>query len=43
MEYNFHFNKNKWSVSIEPTYQNYKTEKTTNVSNVSVIFGYSVF
>lgn len=29
------FNKNKWAIAIEPTYQNFKTEKTTNVNNVS--------
>ena len=29
------FNKNKWSIIIEPTYQNFKAEKTSNVNNVS--------
>lgn len=29
------FNKNKWAIAIEPTYQNFKAEKTTNVNNVS--------
>ncbi|MFK5878829.1 MAG: tRNA modification GTPase [Flavobacteriaceae bacterium] len=29
------FNKNKWAISIEPTYQNFKANKTTDVSNVS--------
>ena len=33
-EYIFPFNKNKWSVFIEPTYQNYKAEQTTDVKNV---------
>ncbi|TXF77506.1 outer membrane beta-barrel protein [Chryseobacterium sp.] len=30
-EYILPFNKNKWSVIIEPTYQSYKSEKTTDV------------
>ncbi len=34
-EYILPFNKNKWSISIEPTYQSFKSEKTTNVSDVS--------
>ncbi len=34
-EYILPFNKNKWAIAIEPTYQNFKTEKTTNVNNVS--------
>lgn len=29
------FNKNKWAVAIEPTYQSFKSEKKTNVNNVS--------
>lgn len=29
------FNKNKWSVLIEPTYQYYKSEKTIDADNVS--------
>lgn len=29
------FNKNKWATVIEPTYQNFKSEKITNVNNVS--------
>ena len=29
------FNKNKWAIAIEPTYQSFKSEKTTNESNVS--------
>lgn len=29
------FNKNKWAILIEPTLQNFKSEKTTNSSNVS--------
>jgi hypothetical protein len=29
------FNKNKWSIIIEPTYQYYKSEKKTETSNVS--------
>jgi hypothetical protein len=28
-------NKNKWAIAIEPTYQSYKAEKTTNVNDVS--------
>ena len=31
-EYIFPFNKNKWSLIMEPTYQSYKSEKTTNVN-----------
>lgn len=34
-EYVFPFNKNKWSIIIEPTYQSYKAEKTTDVNNLS--------
>lgn len=29
------FNKNKWSVAFEPTYQNFKSDKTTSDTNVS--------
>ena len=29
------FNKNKWAIAIEPTYQSFKSEKTTNVNYVS--------
>ncbi|MDO9261015.1 MAG: porin family protein [Flavobacteriaceae bacterium] len=29
------FNKNKWSIMIEPTYQNFKVEKTADVNYVS--------
>ncbi|KJD31329.1 tRNA modification GTPase [Tamlana sedimentorum] len=29
------FNKNKWAIGIEPTYQSYKSEKTTSSSNFS--------
>ena len=29
------FNKNKWAIAIEPTYQSFKSEKKTNVNNVS--------
>lgn len=29
------FNKNKWAIAIETTYQSFKSEKTTNVNNVS--------
>ena len=35
-EYILPFNKNKWSVSVEPTFQSFKSESTTsNVPNVS--------
>ena len=34
-EFIFPFNKNKWAIAIEPTYQSFKSEKTTNVSNLS--------
>lgn len=34
-EYIFPFNKNKWSIFIEPTYQNYKAELYADVTNVS--------
>ena len=29
------FNKNKWAIAIEPTYQSFKSEKRSNVNNVS--------
>ncbi|TYP72972.1 porin family protein [Aquimarina intermedia] len=29
------FNKNKWAISIEPTYRSFKAEKTTDVNNLS--------
>lgn len=29
------FNKNKWSIIIEPTYQSYRSQKITNSNNVS--------
>ncbi len=35
LEYILPINKNKWSIFIEPGYQYFKSEKTTNVSNVS--------
>ena len=35
LEYILPFNKNKWTVAIEPTYQSYKAQKTTNVTTVS--------
>lgn len=35
VEFILPFNKNKWAIAIEPTYQNFKAEKTTNVNNVS--------
>ncbi|HLV38438.1 tRNA modification GTPase [Xanthomarina sp.] len=28
------FNKNKWAIAIEPTYQNYKSEKITDITNM---------
>lgn len=28
------FNKNKWAILIEPTFQNFKSEKTTNVGSI---------
>lgn len=34
-EYILPYNKNKWSISVEPTFQYFKSEKTTNVSNVA--------
>lgn len=33
-EYILPFNKNKWAVLIEPTYQSYKSEKTSDVANI---------
>lgn len=29
------YNKNKWAIVIEPTYQNFKSEKTTYLNNIS--------
>jgi outer membrane autotransporter protein len=29
------YNKNKWAIVIEPTYQSYKSKKTSNVFNIS--------
>lgn len=34
-EYILPFNKNKWAVSIEPTYQNFKSKKTSDVNSIS--------
>lgn len=34
-EYILPFYKNKWSIAIEPTYQSFKSKKTTKVNNVS--------
>jgi len=34
-EFIFPFNKNKWSVLLEPTYQNFRSEKAINVNNVN--------
>lgn len=34
-EYILPFNKNKWSIAIEPSFQNFKGRKTSNVSDVS--------
>ena len=34
-EYILPFNKNKWAIAIEPSFQSFKSEKTTNVNNVS--------
>lgn len=34
-EFILKFNKNKWAIIIEPTYQNYKSKKTTNINNAS--------
>lgn len=35
LEYTLPFNNNKWSIAVEPVYQSYKAEKTTNVTNLS--------
>lgn len=35
VEFILPFNKNKWAIAIEPTYRSFKSEKTTNVNNVS--------
>ncbi len=35
LEYILPFNKNKWSLSLEPTYQSYKSEGSNDYSNVS--------
>src|SRR5690606_5359672 len=35
IEYIFPFNKNKWSIAVEPTYQSYKNSKTTSDYNIS--------
>jgi hypothetical protein len=35
LEYVLPFNKNKWAIAIEPTYQSYKSEKIDNAANVS--------
>ncbi|PKQ46120.1 outer membrane beta-barrel protein [Confluentibacter flavum] len=35
VEFILPFNKNKWAITIEPTYQKFKAEKTTDASNVS--------
>ncbi|MCP4970286.1 MAG: tRNA modification GTPase, partial [Arcobacter sp.] len=34
-EFIFPFNKNKWSIVIEPTYQSYKSKKTSIINNAS--------
>src|SRR5699024_10256471 len=34
-EYILPFNKNKWTVAIEPTYQSYKSEQTNEQTNIS--------
>lgn len=34
-EYVLPFNKNKWTITIEPTYQSFKSEKTSQAINVS--------
>ncbi len=34
-EYILPFNKNKWAIAIEPSYQSFKSEKTTNGNDVS--------
>jgi len=35
LEFILPFNNNKWTIIAEPSYQNYKANKTTDVSNVS--------
>ncbi len=35
LEYILLFNKNKWSISLEPTYQSYESEKTSDANNVA--------
>lgn len=35
VEFILPFNKNKWGIILEPTYQSYKSKKITDVSNVS--------
>lgn len=35
VEFILPFNKNKWAIAIEPTYQSFKSQKTTNTDNVS--------
>ena len=34
-EFIFPFNKNKWAFAIEPTYQSFKSKKSTNVNSIS--------
>lgn len=34
-EYILPFNKNKWSIALEPTFQNFKSQKSSNVPDVS--------
>jgi hypothetical protein len=34
-EYILPFNKNKWSIAIEPSFQNFKSQKSSNVPDVS--------
>ncbi len=36
-EFIFPFNKNKWAIIIEPTYQNFKSKKTSKLSNGKVL------
>ncbi len=36
----FPFNKSKWSLLLEPTYQSYKTEKDANLSDVNTAMSY---
>ena len=35
VEFILPFNKNKWAIAIEPTYQSFKSEKSTEMDNVS--------